>query len=148
MNPRYYTEHILFPKVYYKDPIKVITKLVTEKEEYLYNFYLASYEGQKEACPVRIEDFKVNTYQIEQIEFIVMTLPDYFMEPTLCHKIILAYSFNMDLYQYYTLEDGNDPLFGSYMQLCAWMEGVHANFGDFKGTEEELIQKIYQTVMM
>jgi hypothetical protein len=70
------------------------------------------------------------------------------MEPTLCHKIILAYSFNMDLYQYYTLEDGNDPLFGSYMQLCAWMEGVHANFGDFKGTEEELIQKIYQTVMM
>ena len=90
MNPRYYTEHILFPKVYYKDPIKIITKLVTEKEEYLYDFYLASYEGQKEACPFRIEDFKVNTYQIEQIEFIVMTLPDYFMEPTLCHKIILA----------------------------------------------------------
>ena len=54
----------------------------------------------------------------------------------------------MDLYQYYTLEDGNDPLFGKYEQLCAWMEGVHMNFGDFKGTEEELIQKIYQTVLM
>lgn len=144
---RYYIEHILFPKVYYKDPLKVITKLLTEKEEYIYEFYLNAYEEAKEACPFMQEHFKVEVSQIDQIEFISITLPDFFIEPTMCHKIVLAYSMNMDLYQYYTLEDGNDPLFGNYIELCAWMEGVHVNFGDVK-PEEDVIKKINQTILM
>ena len=147
MKVRYYIEHVLFPKVYYKDPLKVITKLLTEKEEYIYNFYLAAYEHEHEACPFMKENFKVEVSQIDQVEYISITLPNFFIEPTMCHKIIIAYSMNMDLYQYYTLEDGNDPLFGNYLVLGSWMEGVHVNFGDVK-EDEDVIQKINQTILM
>ncbi len=149
MNIRYYCEHVYFKDLFTKDPIKVISKLVTEKEDYIYDLFLKIYESKHEAFPFLRKDFNVEISSYEQLEFIEISLPETFMEPTLCHKTILAYSMQLDLYQYFTLEDGYDPLFGKYMVLCSWIENTHINFCNIKEEEQcDLKKRMYDIVMV
>lgn len=150
MNLRYYCEHILLRDLFTKDPIKIITKLVTERESFVYDLFLKTYESKHQAFPFMHKDFEVHVSSHEQLEFVEIDLPETFMEPTLCHKIILAYSMQLDLYQYFTLEDGFDPLFGKYKVLCSWIENSHIAFCNIKDDEgiEELKKKMYDIVMV
>ena len=149
MNLRYACEHVVLRNAFSKDPIKVISKLFTEKENYIYDLFLNVYEKNHEAFPFMRRDFSVTTTQIDQLEFIRIKMPEAFIEPTLCHEIILAYSMQMDLYQYFTLEDGFDRLFGKYKILCSWIEDSHINFINIKDEDEINIEKrIYDIVMV
>jgi len=149
MNIRYYCEHIALRDLFAKEPIKVISKLLTEREDYIYNLFLKVYECKHEAFPYLKKEFNVSVTSKEQLEFIIITLPETFIEPTLCHKIILAYSMQLDLYQYFTIEDGFDPLFGKYKVLCSWIENNHIVFKNLKDEElEELEKYIYDIVMV
>ena len=149
MNIRYYCEHIAFRNLFNQDPMKIVTKILTEKEEYIYNLFLKIYDEKKQAFPYQKKDFKIEKAAKDQLEFLIINLPEQFMEPTLCHKIVLAYSFNLDLYQYFTVEDGNDALFGNYHVLCAWIEGNHVAFRNLeKEDEEDLPEKIYDIMMV
>ena len=149
MNIRYYCEHVAFRDMYSNDPIKVISKLLTEKEDYIYNIFLKIYDEKEEAFPYQPKDFKVEIKKKDLFEFVVITLPVSFMAPTLCYKIILAYSFQLDLFQYFTIEDANDSKFGDYKVLCGWIEKNHYVFTDIKENEEENIEeKIYDTIMV
>ncbi len=146
---RYYCEHVLLKKCFSKDPVKVISKLLTEKEDFIYNLFLNAYEKNHEAFPYMKKDFNVTVSQQDQLEFIRIKMPEAFIEPTLCHEVILAYSMQLDLYQYFTLEDGFDRLFGKYKVLCSWIEDTHINFINIKDEDEDNIEKkIYDIVMV
>lgn len=147
MNIRYYCEHEAFRKMYDKDPIKVLSKILTEKENYIYELFLKIYDDHHEAFPYQKKDFKVDISSKDQLEYVIITMPEAFMEPTLCHKIILAYCMNLDLFEYFTVEDGNDKIFGKYQVLCAWIEGSHVAFGNYN-ENESLEDSIYNIVMV
>ena len=147
MNTRYYIEHIALYKQFAHDPIKVISKLLTEKEAYIYNFFLSVYDEKKEACPFLEKDFEVSTSEKDQLEYIIIKMPSYFIEPTLCHKIIIAYSMNLDLYEYFTIEDGLDPIFGKYLVLGSWNEGYHYTFGTIN-PGDSIEDKIYDIALV
>ncbi len=147
MNIRYYCEHEAFRKIYDNDPIKVISKLLTEKEKYIYDLFLKIYDDKHEAFPYQQKDFKVEVSSKDQLEYIIITMPEAFIEPTLCHKIILAYCMNLDLYEYFTIEDGNDKLFGKYKVLCAWIEGSHVAFTNYNDNDS-LEDAIYNIAMI
>ena len=147
MNIRYYCEHEAFRKMFDADPVKVISKILTQKEKYIYDVFLKIYDNQHEAFPYQQKDFKVDITSKDQLEYAIITLPEAFIEPTLCHKIILAYSMNLDLYGYFTVEAGNDKLFGKYKVLCAWIEGSHVAFGNYNDNES-LEDAIYNIIMV
>ncbi len=147
MNIRYYCEHEAFRKLYDNDPVKVISKLLTEKEKYIYNIFLKIYDDKHEAFPYQQKDFKVEVSSKDQLEYIIITMPEAFIEPTLCHKIILAYCMNLDLYEYFTVEAGNDKLFGKYKVLCAWIEGSHVAFTNYNDNDS-LEDAIYNIAMI
>ena len=149
MNIRYYCEHIAFRDMFSNDPIKVISKLVTEKEEFIYDLFLKIYDQKNEAFPYQSKDCKVEIKSKDLFEYAIITLPESFMAPTLCYKIILAYSFQLDLFQYFTIEDANDEKYGEYKVLCGWIEKNHYVFMNFKDGEDENIEdKIYDTIMV
>ena len=149
MNLRYYCEHIALKDAFSKDPVKIISKLLTEKEDFIYNLFLNIYEKNHEAFPYMKKDFSISVTSEYQLEFIRIKMPEAFIEPTLCHEIILAYSMQLDLYQYFTLEDGFDRLFGKYKVLCSWIENTHINFINIREEDEPNIEKkIYDIVMV
>ena len=149
MNIRYYCEHIAFRDLFSKDPIKIINKLLTEKEEYLFDLFVKIYDSKHEPFPYYKREFEITVSTKEQLEVIIITLPEAFIEPTLCHKIVLAYSIPLGLYQYFTVEDGFDPLFGKYKVLCSWIENNHIVFKNLKDEElDNLEQYIYDIVMV
>lgn len=147
MNIRYYCEHEAFRKMYDNDPIKVISKILADKEKYIYELFLKIYDEHHEAFPYQEKDFKVETSSKDQLEYVIITMPEAFIEPTLCHKIILAYSMNLDLYEYFTVEAGNDKIFGKYKVLCAWIEGAHVSFKNYDDSVS-LEDTIYNIAMV
>ena len=148
MNIRYYCEHEAFRKLFDSDPIKVLSKILASKEEYIYELFLNIYDKNHEAFPFQKKDFKVETSSKDQLEYVIITMPEAFMAPTLCHKIILAYCMNLDLYEYFTIEDGDDKIFGKYKVLCAWIEGSHVAFGNYDDKKDNLEEMIYNIAMV
>lgn len=146
MDIRYYCEHVAFYKLFSHDPVKVISKILTEKEDFIYNYFLHEYDSHQEAFPYQKKDFKVEIKEYDQLEFAIITMPEAFIKPSLCHKIIITYSMNLDLYMYFTVEDGYDPLFGKYNILGAWIEGSHMTFGTLN-ENDKIEEKIYNIAM-
>lgn len=145
MNARYYFEHVYFKNLFYKDPVKVITKLLTEKNKYLNKLISNAYK-EKEEAPANIS-YNIYNESYDQFEFIIIDIP-YANNNFECYKIILAYSFNLDLFQYFTVEynkNGNNV----YKSLCSWVEDNHLVLEDL--LDEDLLdikKKIYQSLMV
>ena len=66
MDIRYYCEHVAFYKLFSHDPVKVISKILTEKEDFIYNYFLHEYDSHQEAFPYQEKDFKVEIKEYDQ----------------------------------------------------------------------------------
>ncbi len=146
MQIRYYFEHLLLRKSYQKDPIKVINKLLTEKEDYIFNLMKDVYNEANFAFPFNKTDFKVTVDHFDQYEFIIISMPKNNLETTNCTEIILAYSMLLSMYEYFTVEYGKnlwpiDSKEYEYRCLCSWMEESHINYGNIDD-DTNIIEKI------
>ena len=104
MNIRYYFEHVLLRKSYQKDPVKVINKLLTEKENYIYDLIFNAYSDANEPFPFSKADFSVSIEQFDQYEFIIINMPTNNLDTANCTQIILVYSMLLSMYEYFTVE--------------------------------------------
>ena len=149
MNTRYNIEHVLLRNLFSKDPVKVINKLLTEKNKYIYNLFLNEFKKNNEEIYFNQNDFIIKNDSIDQFEFIEITLPYKNIEINNCYMIIIAYSFNLDLYQYFVIEEGIDENKLKYKCLASWVEDNHFVYSDIKDEElDNISSKIYSTMMV
>ena len=146
MNIRYYFEHVLLRKSYQKDPVKVINKLLTEKENYIYDLIFNAYSDANEPFPFSKADFSVSIEQFDQYEFIIINMPTNNLDTANCTQIILVYSMLLSMYEYFTVEYGKnlwpfDSKVYEYKCLCSWMEDSHINYGNISD-DTNVIEKI------
>lgn len=147
MNQRYVFEHNILQNLYKNDPVKVINKCLTKKEDYVFELLKGVYEKNNEICPYTLLDLNINVVTKNGFEFIEISMPEEGIEPGNCRKIILCYSFYLSLFQYYTLEEAYNPKYGYYNVLAAWIEDAHISFGDVD-LKDDIIEKILTTVEM
>lgn len=145
MNTRYIFEHNIFPGLYKKDPVKVINKCLTEKTDYIFKLLKKIYDDNQELCPYTLMDIDISTTTKNGFEFIEISMPSDGIEPGNCTKIVLCYSFYLNLFQFYTLEYSFNPKFGPYLVLAAWMEEAHITFGEISDGDN-IIDKILTTI--
>ena len=146
MNTRYLFEQDLFPKLFDKDPVKVINKVLTEKNEYVIGLMKEVYDKKNEEMPYSARDLAIEIKSDQQIDFIIIDMPKFGIEIGNCHKIILVYSFMLDLFKYYTLEEGFNKENGEFKSISAWIENSHINFGDLG--EDDIIARILATLQV
>ncbi len=146
MNTRYLFEHDLLPKLYAKDPVKVINKTLTEKADYIFGMLKEVYTKKGEVCPYSLTDLTITVKSEQSFDFIIIDMPTKDINPGNCHQIIFVYSFLLDLFEYYTVEAGYNPKNGSFKSLAAWVENSHITFGDL--SNEDLISRILNTLQV
>lgn len=146
MNTRYIFEQDFFPKLFDKDPVKVINKVLTEKNDYVIQLMEEVYDKKKEEIPYSSRDLLIEIRSEQQIDFIIINMPKSGIEIGNCHKIILVYSFMLDLFEYYTLEEGYNTETGSFKSISAWIENSHISFGDLG--EDDIISRIINTLQV
>lgn len=146
MNTRYLFEHDVLPKLFSKDPVKVINKALIEKEDYIFKMLKQIYDTKKEVCPFSLTDIRIDIKSDQGFDFIIIDMPKNDIEPGNCHQIILVYSFLLDLFQYYTVEAGFNPRNGAFKSLAAWVENSHIFFGDLG--DDEAISRILNTLQV
>ena len=146
MNTRYLFEHDVLPKLFSKDPVKVINKCLTEKTEYIFKLLKQVYDTKKEKCPFSLTDISISIKSDQGFDFIIIDMPKNEIEPGNCHQIIFVYSFLLDLFQYYTVEAGFNPKNGAFKSLAAWVENSHISFGDLG--DDDVIQRILNTLQV
>ena len=144
MNTRYLFEHDLLPKLFSKDPVKVINKTLTEKTDYIFSMLKQVYEKRNEVCPFSLTDLDITIKSEESFDFIVIDMPKKNIEAGNCHQIIFVYSFLLDLFEYYTVEAGYNPKNGEFKSLAAWVEDSHISFGDL--ADDDVIKRILTTL--
>lgn len=144
MNTRYLFEQDLFPKLFDKDPVKVINKVLTEKNNYIIELLNEVYKKKGETCPYNTKDISIEIKSEEQIDFIIINMPKLDIEIGNCHQIILVYSFMLDLFEYYTLEAGYNKANGEFKSISAWIENSHISFGDLG--KDDVIKRILNTL--
>jgi len=144
MNTRYLFEHDLLPKLFDKDPVKVINKALTEKTDYIFGMLKEVYDKKNEVCPFSLTDLTITIKSEQGFDFIIIDMPKSNLTAGNCHQIIFVYSFLLDLFEYYTVEEGFNPKNGSYKSLAAWIENAHISFGDL--ADEDIIQRILTTL--
>jgi len=143
MKIRYLFEQDFFPKLFAKDPVKVINKVITEKGEYVFKLMRAYYMDKSEEFPYSLTSFSVDVKSKNGFDFINIEMPKTDIEIGNCHNIILVYSFNYDLFEYYTVEEGYNKN-GSFKSLSAWIENSHISFGDLD--KDDIIDRILTTL--
>lgn len=146
MNTRYLFEQDLFPKLFDKDPVKVINKVLTEKNDYVIELMKEVYDKKKEEIPYSSRDISIDIKSEQQIDFIVINMPKSGIEIGNCYQIILVYSFMLDLFEYYTLEEGYNKENGEFKSISAWIENSHISFGDLG--EDNIISRIIATLQV
>ncbi len=146
MNTRYLFEHDVLPKLFSKDPVKVINKALTEKEDFIFKTLKKIYDNKNEVCPFQLMDISIEIKSDQGFDFIIIDMPKRDIEPGNCHQIILVYSFLLDLFQYYTVEAGFNPKNGAFKSLAAWVENSHISFGDLG--DDDVIQRILNTLQV
>lgn len=144
MNTRYLFEHDLLPKLFAKDPVKVINKTLTEKADYIFGMLKQVYDKKNETCPYSLTDLTITIKSEQEFDFIIIDMPKRNIEPGNCHEIIFVYSFMLDLFQYYTVEAGYNPKNGEFKSLAAWVEDSHISFGDLG--DDDVIKRILNTL--
>ena len=146
MNTRYLFEHDLFPKLFDKDPVRVINKVLTEKTDYVFGMLKEVYDKKGEICPFSLTDLTITIKSEQSFDFIIIDMPKAEINPGNCHQIILVYSFLLDLFEYYTVEAGFNPKNGEFKSLAAWVENSHITFGDLDN--DDVITKILTTLQV
>ena len=146
MNTRYLFEHDVLPKLFSKDPVKVINKALTEKEDFIFKTLKKIYDNKNEVCPFQLMDISIEIKSDQGFDFIIIDMPKNDIEPGNCHQIIFVYSFLLDLFQYYTVEAGFNPKNGAFKSLAAWVENSHISFGDLG--DYDVIQRILNTLQL
>jgi hypothetical protein len=144
MNTRYLFEHDLLPKLFSKDPVRVINKTLTEKTDYIFGMLKQVYDKKNEVCPYSLTDIDIEIKSEESFDFIIINMPKRGIDAGNCHQIIFAYSFMLDLFQYYTVEAGYNPKNGEFKSLAAWIEDSHVSFGDL--ADDDIIKRILTTL--
>ena len=94
MNTRYLFEHDLFPKLFDKDPVRVINKVLTEKTDYVFGMLKEVYDKKGEICPFSLTDLTITIKSEQSFDFIIIDMPKAEINPGNCHQIILVYSFS------------------------------------------------------
>ncbi len=146
MNTRYLFEHDLFPKLFDKDPVRVINKVLTEKTDYVFGMLKEVYDKKGEICPFSLTDLTITIKSEQSFDFIIIDMPKAEINPGNCHQIILVYSFLLDLFEYYTVEAGFNPKNGEFKSLAAWVENSHITFGDLDN--DDVITRILTTLQV
>lgn len=146
MNTRYLFEHDLLPKLFSKDPVKVINKVLTEKADYIFKMLKEVYDKKGEVCPFSLTDLTITIKSEQSFDFIIIDMPKADLNPGNCHQIIFVYSFLLDLFEYYTVEAGFNPKNGEFKSLAAWIENSHITFGDLDN--EDVISRILNTLQV
>ena len=146
MNTRHLFEQDFLPKLFQKDPVRLINKTLTEKADFIFGLLKEAYIKKGETCPYSLTDLTITVKSEQSFDFIIIDMPHTYMEPGNCHQIIFVYSFLVDLFEYYTVEEGYNPTNGEFKSLSAWMENTHVSFGDLG--KDDVISRILATLQV
>ena len=146
MNTRHLFEHDFLPKLFSKDPVRLINKTLTEKNDFIFGLLKEAYVKKGELCPYSLTDITITVKSEQGFDFIIIDMPKAHIESGNCHQIIFVYSFMLDLFEYYTVEAGYNQKNGEFKSLCAWIENSHIAFGDLN--EDDVIQRILSTLQV
>ncbi len=136
---RFVVEHKILPSKITADPIYVITSIISEKGEYINNFFKNIYRQNKLDEVYTPSDFEVSApYELSGAYVVKIEMPEKNLFPSLCKRIYIAYNEHFTKYVYITAESVADDK----LKLGAWIDGEHEEYGIIEGNEEEMIKSV------